>query len=113
MIGPSLEEIITVITKAKELDVEEFEWNGIRVRFRSRGEESPGMDRIYFPEPETKKMEGPVPDQEWKEIFKPLSPLDDLSPEEILFYATPRFDEIQAEKEAHRQKLILEGSQPS
>lgn len=51
-----------------------------------------------------------VPELKPEEIIKPMSVLDDLTPEEILFYATPRYDEIQAEKEAHKQKLKEENN---
>lgn len=54
------------------------------------------------------RSQEPVPELKPDEIVKPLSVLDNLSDEEILMYATPRFDEIQAEKEAHKQKLLDE-----
>lgn len=46
-----------------------------------------------------------VPDLKATEIVVPGSPFDDLSDEEILYWATPHFDEIQRRKEAQKQKL--------
>lgn len=46
-----------------------------------------------------------VPELKPEEIVKPLSPFDGLSDEEILYYATPFFDELQAKKEAQKTKL--------
>lgn len=43
--------------------------------------------------------------QELQEIFKGESVLDMMTEEEILYYATPAYDEIQAEKEARASKL--------
>lgn len=50
----------------------------------------------------------PVPEVKAEEIVKPMSVLDDMSDEEILMYHSPRFDEIQAEKGAHKEKLAQE-----
>ncbi len=88
----SIEDVVRVIEKAKELGVQEFEALGIRIKFQSGTLESP-----------VKRT--PVPDSKVEELVKPLSVLDEMTPEEILMYATPRYDEIQAEKEAQKEKL--------
>jgi hypothetical protein len=44
----------------------------------------------------------PIPDDK---IVAPPSVFDEMSEEEILMWATPRYDEIQAQKEAHQQRL--------
>lgn len=46
-----------------------------------------------------------VPDLKSEEIVKPQSWLDDYTEEELLYYATPYFDELQAKKEAHKKQL--------
>lgn len=53
----------------------------------------------------TPKKSEPVPDMKADQIVSPLSVLDQFTDEEILYYATPYFDELQARKEAQRQKL--------
>lgn len=40
-----------------------------------------------------------------KDLVVPPSPFDELTDEELLYYATPYFDELQAKKEAHAEKL--------
>lgn len=50
----------------------------------------------------------PVPEQKSEDIVKPLSVLDDVSEEEILYFATPYYDELQHKKEAQKQKLAEE-----
>jgi hypothetical protein len=44
-------------------------------------------------------------DDEIKALVSQPSPFDDLSEEEILYFATPYFDELQAQKEARAQEL--------
>lgn len=41
------------------------------------------------------------------------TPFDDLSDKDVLYYATPHFDELQADKEAHAKKLIEERDKKS
>ena len=48
-----------------------------------------------------------VPELKSEEIMKPLSIFEDFSEEEILFYSTPHFEELQAAKE-HQEKLKKE-----
>lgn len=43
-----------------------------------------------------------------EDIVKPLSVLDELSEEEIGYWSTPYFDELQAKKELRRQELEKE-----
>lgn len=44
-------------------------------------------------------------EEQVKALVNPMSLLDDLSEEEILYYATPYFDELQAKKETRNQQL--------
>ena len=44
------------------------------------------------------------------EAFKHASPLDDLSEEEIKYYSTPYFEEIQAKKKLHEESLKIKES---
>jgi len=87
------DEVLIVIEKAKSLGVQELEYNGIKVKFKNE----------EIKKPETPPLVSQVPDLD--QVFKPLSPLDDVTPEEILYYATPYYAEIQAEKEAKLNKI--------
>ncbi len=51
----------------------------------------------------------PVPDIKPEELVKTVSPLDEITAEEMLYFATPYYDELQAKKEAHLKKLKEEG----
>lgn len=57
----------------------------------------------------SKKLEA----QELKaeELVNPPSPFDELSDEEVLYYASPYFDEIQARKQAREEQLKEELNQ--
>lgn len=46
-----------------------------------------------------------VPELKPEEIVKPISVLDEFSEEEIQFYATPYFDELQEKKRLHQEKI--------
>lgn len=48
-----------------------------------------------------------VPDLEAKDILAPPSPFDDLTEEEIQYFATPYYDQLQADK-AKKQEAIKE-----
>lgn len=52
-----------------------------------------------YPEP------AKLSDEEVKALVKELNPLDDYSPDELLYYASPYFDELQAQKEIRTQEL--------
>lgn len=47
----------------------------------------------------------PIPDMEAAELLKPMSPFDDLSEDEILYYSTPYFEQLQAQKKEHEEQL--------
>jgi hypothetical protein len=61
-------------------------------------------------QPPKEQQSQSVPELKPEEIVKPLSPLDDFSDEEILYYATPYYDELQRKKEMHKEKLKQEDS---
>ena len=88
----TLDEVEKLIERAKAAGIMEFEFDNLRIVFRSDAAHAPIRHEA-------------VPEMDAAELMKPFSPLDELSPEEILMFATPRFDEIQAEKAAHQEKL--------
>lgn len=90
----SLEDLIKLFEKAKEIGISEFTAPGVKFKFKPEGGDSPRKREVLA-----------LSEKELETVFKPQSPLDDLTPEEILYYATPRFDEIQAEKKAHEANL--------
>lgn len=49
-----------------------------------------------------------VPDLEAKDIISPLSIFDEPNSDEILYYSTPYYDVIQAEKDRRTQQLAEE-----
>lgn len=69
-----------LIEEAKELGLESIEVNGVKYNFHSN------LIIAQSP-PEEKKP---------SELMKPLSILDDLTDEQILYWSTPHFDEIEA-----------------
>lgn len=44
-------------------------------------------------------------DKEIEALVTQPSPFDDLTDEEIFYYATPYYEELQAKKQAHAEKL--------
>ncbi len=55
------------------------------------------------------KQSGPIREAEARELLTPMSVFDDYSDDEILYYATPYFDELQDMKEKRKQQLKDEG----
>lgn len=68
-----------------------------------------GDVEIVFSQDRTEqKINNAVPDLEAKDILAPPSPFDDLTDEEVLYFATPHFDELQAAK-AKKQEVVENG----
>jgi hypothetical protein len=55
--------------------------------------------------PEIKPVQNLVPELKAEDIVKPLSVLDDISPEELKYYATPYYDELQEQKALRAQQI--------
>lgn len=57
--------------------------------------------------PETLKplTPSPVPELKTEQIVVPQSPFDDLSEDEIKYWHSPYFNELQAKKEAQKERL--------
>lgn len=103
------DDILRIMDKAKEIgirsvDVKFADSANLKFSFLSETESFP---KAKFVDPEIPT--GPVPDKQAEELVKPLSVLDQMTPEEILYYAVPHYDEIQADKEAHKKKLEGKG----
>lgn len=46
-----------------------------------------------------------APDLKAEDIVKSMSPFDDMDEDDIKYWSTPYYDEIQARKRAHQEKL--------
>ncbi len=84
------QDIIAVMTKAKELGVNELKVEGLELRVNAQ---SPVVVEKISPLKEIPN------DLKIEDILAPSSPFDNMSDEELLYYATPYFDELQAKKE--------------
>lgn len=82
------EERIELIKEAKELGLKAVTIEGVTYEF---GEVTPTPHVIT--------------EEEAEESYTALSVLDDLSEDEIKYYATPYFDEIQHNKKIREQQL--------
>lgn len=122
---PQIEDILRVIEKASIMGVDEIVWDGIRIKFKAnRVKKKPPQwphdvppmaihnqqNNVAYTADQRTPPAAYVPDVKAEQIFKPESPFEQFTNEEILMYATPRFDELQAEKEAHKEKLKEEAS---
>lgn len=79
-------EILTILVRAKELGITQDDVESFK----------------------TVSRETNVPDLKPQEIVVPVSPFDDISEDEILYWHSPFYDEIQTKKEAQKQKLAEE-----
>lgn len=85
----TIEEIMKIMSHAKDLGVN-IKVDGIEVL--TRGEEKP-------------VNHSPVPELKAEDIIKPISILDDITEDEILYYSSPYYDEMMAQKEAHKEAI--------
>lgn len=79
---------IQLIKEAKEMGLPEIRIGDIYVKFD-----------------QPKAAAQPVPELKPEDIVKPMSVLDELSPEEIQYYATPYYDELKRLKDLRAQTL--------
>jgi hypothetical protein len=91
----TLNEIIQIIEVARTSGLSELELNGLKIKFAAG--KRPKKIKPVIPQQV-------VPDTKIEEIIKPASPLDELTSEEILYYATPYYDELQAQKEEQKRR---------
>jgi hypothetical protein len=104
----NVNEICQLLEKAKECGVTLLDMDEMKIHFGTFLPTS-GTTSVYIPSIPSHTQANPI--KEFKEglraedILKPPSHLDQLSEEEILFAATPYFDELQAKKAGHQQKI--------
>jgi hypothetical protein len=105
-----------ILELAKQPNVAELKYKDFYIKFKDKEPLSPSYTVSQWPvynqsvtgslaSAMTGLAQKSVPDAKAEDLIKPLNPLDDLTPEEILYYAVPHYDQIQAEKEAHKKKL--------
>lgn len=83
-------EIVEVLTKAKELGFTYLKLDGFEVNMT---DETPLL---------TKSV---VPELEAEDIIKPLSTLDGMSEEKILYWSTPHYDELVAQEDLSKRAV--------
>jgi len=94
----STDEILRLMDRAKELGLKQFEVEGLKFSF---DEGKVGQNPPTIP-------------VDISEVYKELPVLDQLTEDEILYWSTPYFGELQAIKEAklnniEEEKLTKEG----
>lgn len=97
------DEVLRLMDKAKEIGIHSVHvksGDGTLLKFSFHPPKS-----IVTKVPESVSEFPFIPDVKPEDLVRPASPLDDMTPEEILYYAVPHYDEIQSEKEAHKKKL--------
>lgn len=55
--------------------------------------------------PEIKSAQNEVPELKPEELVKALSSFDEITGDELLYYATPYYDELQRQKELRAQQI--------
>jgi hypothetical protein len=55
--------------------------------------------------PAPKAIAPPITDEEAKDLIKAISPFDEMSDQEILYFSTPYYDELQENKKKHAEHL--------
>lgn len=79
-------------TKAEMAEMIEFA--------REQGLKKIELDGIVFHLDKVAQHSGEVPELLPEDIVSPLSVLDEMSEDEILFWSSPYYDELQAKKQA-------------
>jgi len=102
------ENLMTLMQQAAFLDVQTLVFGGFVTKFFPKDTPQSKPEIKEEPKAPTPPMEDQVDTEKLEEIFKMKNPLDEMSAEEILFYATPYYDELQAQKKK-RQEDIAEG----
>lgn len=86
-------EILQVMEKAKELGLKHVKMDGFEASFDDLKQEVP-THIVQNPEPVTDESS-----------FKHGSILDEITEDEVKYWSTPYYDEIQAQKELHKKQL--------
>lgn len=94
----SADEIIKVLATAKDLGVSNLKVEGIEASFGEKKELPPVTTDHH------------VEDGDIEDAF-PKDPVADLTDEEILYYATPYYDQLQAKKAEHKKALEEEAKE--
>lgn len=86
------EEIKAIIERAKQIGCASVEIDGVTYN-------------LYQGDVVTNSSTKIVPDMEAKELVVPLSPFDEMSEDEILYWSTPFYDELKHQKELRAQQI--------
>ena len=89
----SAREIVEVMQRAKELGLKHVKMDGFEAFFEDLKRDVPTQ---IVPHAE------PVTDES---AFKHMSILDEITEDEVRYWSTPYYDELQAQKELHKKQL--------
>lgn len=95
------EEIQARIRIAKDMGCQSIEIDGIAYKFFDPSKTYPAQAIAS------------VPDARAEDLIKPESVFDQISDEEVLYWSTPYYDQLQADKEAKKSKAKEEAERKS
>jgi len=87
-------EVKELMEKARELGLASIKVEGFEAQLSQLNQAAPAPAPVIE-----------LTDKEIEALVAQPSPFDDLTDEEIFYYATPYYDELQAKKLAHAEKL--------
>ena len=103
-------EILQVMEKAKELGLQQIKVEGFEASF------GPAINQVKEMAPQLSTVNPllgatqPVPELKAEDIVNPMSVFDEMTDEEIMYWSTPYYQELQDKKEAMRQAKESEGN---
>lgn len=113
----SKDDIIEVMTKAHSLGASHMKMGEFEIHYMNKADKSnlEQLKDIYAPFPlefiENKTLSSLPPtvkDEKFEDLIKPVSPFDELSDEEVLYWGTAYGDELIAKRLAREEELKTE-----
>lgn len=98
-------EIIEILTKAKELGIKTIKVEGIEASYGDSGQT---MEKEETQPTEKELEEAWAPSPNSDELFSPYALGASITDEELLYWATPYYDELQSRKRT-KEQAIKEG----
>lgn len=116
----SKDDIIEIMTKARELGVHHFKGGGFEASFSFQTGPNLAVssyiqtnDNEYgnipiHPSQAVSVFPSTVKDEKFEDLIKPVSPFDELTEDEILYWGTAHGDELIAKRKAREEELKTE-----
>jgi hypothetical protein len=112
----TIEELITLVTTARELGASHMKIGDFEIHFDSKQCDRPESGKSYLdnrdfrPNPVMEQLKETVlppviKDEKFEDILKPVSPFDELSEEEILYWGTAHGDKLIADRIKREEEL--------